>query len=97
MYPGILTARNGTLELFRIPIGKIIFSIRGRVSVTSLLRLQLGPLRLGSCTVGLKVRRVIKGRWLVPQPPVVAAIPTVRPKNGSYTQATHDYNQIRRI
>ena len=79
MYPGILTARNGTLELFSIPIGKIIISIRGRVSVTRSLRLLLGPLGLDSCTVGLKVRRVIRGRRLVSRPAVVAAIPAVVP------------------
>ena len=79
MYPRILIARNRTLELSCIPIRKIRISIRCRVSVVRFLRLLLGPLGLGSCTVGLKVRRVIRGRRLVPRPMVVAAIPSVVP------------------
>ena len=70
---------NGTLELFRGPIGKIIVSIRVGISVTRPLRLLLVPLGLGSCTVDLKVRRVIRRRGLVPWLVVVAAILMVVP------------------
>ena len=79
MCPRIVTARNRTLELSCIPIGKIRISIRCRVSVARFLRLLLGPLGLGSCTVGLKVRRIIRGRLLVPWLAIVAAVPVVIP------------------
>ena len=79
MYQRILTARYGTLELFSGPIGEIVVSIRVGISVTRPLRLLLVPLGLGSCTVDLKVRRVIRRRRLVPQLAVVAAILTVVP------------------
>ena len=76
MYQGILTARDGTLELFCGPIRKVIVSIRVRVSITRSLRLLLGPLELGSCAMGLKVSRVIRRR-LDPRPEVVVTIPAV--------------------
>ena len=48
------------------------------ISVTSLLRLLLVPLGLGSCTVNLRIR-IIRGSRLIPWPAVIAAIHAVIP------------------
>ena len=60
MWPRIVTARNGTFEVSGIPIGEIIIrvSIRNGISVVRLLRLLLGPMGVGSCTVSLKIVKI---------------------------------------
>ena len=60
MWPRIVTARNGTFEVSGIPIGEIIIrvSIINGISVVRLLRLLLGPMGVGSCTVSLKIVKI---------------------------------------